>query len=119
MVSICMNMDEDAHVTDANQLAELLLKHLRQELTPEEQKKLDNWIAEHPTHKQIFDRINSEEQLLNDLQLLNQVNLDAWWQKISRQAIPATPKPPLVKRLIFWIVLFIVLVMIILLTARQ
>jgi hypothetical protein len=114
-----MNMDEDAHVTDANQLAELLLKHLRQELTPEEQKKLDNWISEHPTHKQIFDRINSEEQLLNDLQLLNQVNLDAWWQKISRQAIPATPKPPLVKRLIFWIVLFIVLVMIILLTARQ
>jgi ferric-dicitrate binding protein FerR (iron transport regulator) len=105
-------MEVDAHVTDADQLAELLLKHLRQELDPEEQKKLNKWIAEHPTHKQIYDRINSEEQLLNDLQLLKQVNLDAWWQKISRQAPPAIHAPALFKRPVFFIFLLMLLALV-------
>jgi hypothetical protein len=108
-------MHVDAHVTDANQLSELLLKHLRQELNPDEQKKLNTWIAEHPTHKQLFDRINSEEQLLNDLQSLKQVNLDAWWQKISRQAIPIGPPRPLFKSPLFLMILIALVIIVALL----
>ena len=100
---------------DVDALSELLLKYLRQELDPDEQKKLNKWIAEHPTHKKIFDRINSEEQLLNDLQLLKQVNLDAWWQKISRRAIPIGPPRPLLKSPLFLIILIALVIIIALL----
>jgi hypothetical protein len=57
-----------------------------------------------------IDCINSEEQLLNDLQWLNQVNLDAWWQKIGKEAVPAIPKRSLVQRPLFWIICIILMV---------
>jgi ferric-dicitrate binding protein FerR (iron transport regulator) len=104
-----------SHEEEANQLAGLLLKHLRQEINAQEQQELNKWVAEHPAHKQVFERINSEEQLLNDLQLLNRVNLEAWWQKISREALPVVLKKPFYKRRIFYalIVLLILTVLII------
>jgi ferric-dicitrate binding protein FerR (iron transport regulator) len=104
-----------SHAEEVDQLAGLLLKHLRQEISAHERQELNNWIAEHPAHKLVFDRINSEEQLLKDLQLLNKVNLEAWWQTISRQAIPAIQKKPVYKRRRFYalLVLLILTVLII------
>lgn len=100
VVSICMSsscyMEPGEHLTGANgaeKMAGLLLKHLRQETSEEEQQLLKKWIAEHPANKQVFDRITSEEQLMNDLQQLQQVNLDAWWQKIRRQTTTPPARP--------------------------
>jgi ferric-dicitrate binding protein FerR (iron transport regulator) len=100
---------------EANQMAGLLLKHLRQEIKAQEEQALHHWVAEHPAHKQLFERINSEEQLLNDLQLLNKVNLEAWWHKISRQALPPVQPKPLYKRWIIYILLTL-LIMAVLIT---
>ena len=89
-------MESDEHMKGAdgaNQWAVLLLKHLRQETTEEEKQQLQRWIDEHPANKQVYDRITSEEQLLNDLQQLHQVNLDAWWRKISRKTVAPINSP--------------------------
>ena len=91
-----------SHAEEVDQLAGLLLKHLRQEISVQEQQELNNWVADHPAHKQVFEHINNGEQLLNDLQLMNKINLDAWWQTISRQALPAIQKKPFYKRWIFY-----------------
>jgi ferric-dicitrate binding protein FerR (iron transport regulator) len=100
VVSISMssncNMEPDEQLTGADgadHMAELILKHLRQETTEAEQQILKKWIEEHPANKQVFDRITSEEQLMNDLQQLQQVNLDVWWQKISRHTTAPTARP--------------------------
>lgn len=105
-------MEADFHLSQAqevDQFAKLLLKHLREEINAQEQQQLHNWIAEHDAYKQVFDRINNEEQMMNDLQLLRKVNLDSWWQKISRQAIPAIQRRPLYRRWIFYFLIILLI----------
>ncbi len=96
-------MDTDLNISgmeEADYLAALLLKQLRQEITGEELQYLENWKAAHPSHARVFEQISDGEQLLADLMAMKQVDMDGWWQKISAQITPVkkdhTILPPLV-----------------------
>jgi ferric-dicitrate binding protein FerR (iron transport regulator) len=73
---------------DAEYLAALLLKQLRQEITDEELQYLERWKAAHPSNAQVYGRVNDSEQLLADLTSMKQVDMEGWWQKISTQITP-------------------------------
>src|SRR5687768_15883374 len=83
---------------EADYLAALLLKQLRQEITGEELQYLENWKASHPSYAQVYEQINDGEQLLADLQAMKAVDMDGWWQKISAQITPIKRTVPLYKR---------------------
>lgn len=105
-------MEVDDHLSnaeDADQFARLLLKHLRKEINAQEQEQLNRWIAEHDAYKKVYDRINNEQQMMNDLQFLRKVNLNSWWRKISRQAIPVVQHRPFYRRWIFYTLLILLL----------
>jgi transmembrane sensor len=72
-------------MNDADYIAALLLKQLRQEITEVELEYLESWKAAHPSHARVAEQINDGEQLLADLQAMKQVDMDGWWQKISAQ----------------------------------
>lgn len=77
---------------DADYLAALLLKQLRQEITEEELQHLEAWKAAHPSHAQVSEAVNDSDQLLADLLALKQIDKEGWWQKISDQ-VEAIKKP--------------------------
>jgi transmembrane sensor len=73
------------HMEEVDYLTALLLKQLRQEITPEELQYLENWKAAHPSHALASEQVNDGEQLLADLLAMKQVDMEGWWQKISEQ----------------------------------
>jgi len=87
-----------ASLAEVPHWVELLVKHLRQELSAEEQQRLDTWLATHPSYQQVFDNLNNDKQLLTDLQQMKQVDLDGWWKKISAQVIPPVKTIPWYRR---------------------
>ena len=80
------------HMEEVDYLTALLLKQLRQEITPEELQSLENWKAAHPAYAQVSEQVNDGEQLLADLLAMKQVDMEGWWQKISEQ-IEIVKKP--------------------------
>jgi len=98
-------MDTDlnnSNMQEADYLAALLLKQLRQEITDNELQFLENWKASHPAHAEVSERVNNEKQLLADLLAMKQVDLEGWWQKISAQVEPVRQPVPLVRRWYAW-----------------
>lgn len=83
---------------DADYLAALLLKQLRQEITDEELQYLERWKAAHPSNARVYDRVNDSEQLLADLTSMKQVDMEGWWQKISTQITPVKRTAPFYRR---------------------
>jgi ferric-dicitrate binding protein FerR (iron transport regulator) len=80
------------HMEEVDYLTALLLKQLRQEITPEELQYLENWKASHPSYARVGEQVNDGEQLLADLLAMKQVDMEGWWQKISEQ-IDIVKKP--------------------------
>ena len=80
------------HMEEVDYLTALLLKQLRQEITPEELQYLENWKAAHPSNALVSEQVNDGEQLLSDLLAMKQVDMEGWWQKISDQ-IQIVQKP--------------------------
>ncbi|OQP52915.1 hypothetical protein A4R26_28195 [Niastella populi] len=83
---------------DADYIAALLLKQLRQEITEVELEYLESWKAAHPSHARVAEQINDGEQLLADLQAMKQVDMDGWWQKISAQIPQVNKTVPFYRR---------------------
>lgn len=83
---------------EADYLAALLLKQLRQEITAEELEYLERWKAAHPSNAQVYDRVNDSEKLLNDLTAMKQVDMEGWWQKISANITPIKRTVPFYRR---------------------
>lgn len=83
---------------DADYLAALLLKQLRQEITAEELEYLERWKAAHPSNAQVYDRVNDSEKLLADLTSMKQVDMEGWWQKISANITPIRRTVPFYRR---------------------
>lgn len=77
---------------EADYLAALLLKQLRQEITSTELEYLENWKAGHPTYARVCEQVSDGDQLLADLLAMKQVDMDGWWQKINEQ-IETVKKP--------------------------
>src|SRR5687768_4429502 len=80
------------HMEEVDYLTALLLKQLRQEITPEELQYLENWKAAHPSFARVGEQLNDGGQLLADLLAMKQVDMEGWWQKISEQ-IEIVKKP--------------------------
>ncbi|HEX6428821.1 MAG TPA: FecR domain-containing protein [Niastella sp.] len=88
-------MDTELNIQDMEEvdyLAALLLKQLRQEITPEELQYLENWKATHPSYARVGEQVNDGGQLLADLLAMKQIDMEGWWQKISEQ-IDIVKKP--------------------------
>lgn len=83
---------------DADYIAALLLKQLRQEITEVELEYLESWKAAHPSHARVAEQINDGEQLLAGLQAMKQVDMDGWWQKISAQIPKVNKTAPFYRR---------------------
>lgn len=83
---------------DADYIAALLLKQLRQEITEVELEYLESWKAAHPSHARVAEQINDGEQLLAGLQAMKQVDMDGWWQKISAQIPQVNKTAPFYRR---------------------
>jgi transmembrane sensor len=108
-------MDTESNLREleeAEHLAALLLKQLRQEITAEELQQLNNCISKDPSYKQVYDQINNEEKLLADLLSVQQVDKKAWWQKITEQTVaPVISNPvPFFRRLRTWVTAAVVLI---------
>jgi transmembrane sensor len=88
-------MDTELNIPDmeeADYLAALLLKQLRQEITEEELQVLENRKVSDPSFARVCEQVNDGEQLLANLLALKQVDMEGWWQKISEQ-IEITNRP--------------------------
>lgn len=83
---------------DADYLAALLLKQLRQEITDEELQYLEAWKAGHPSHAQVSESVNDADQLLADLLAMKQIDMDGWWEKISAQVETIKKPTPFYRR---------------------
>lgn len=63
-------------------ISELLIRHFRQELTPEESAYLQDWINQSEKNRQFFTEINNKEWLISELQMYSKVKdidvQDAW-----------------------------------------
>lgn len=102
-----MNLSE---IEEADRVTTLLLKQLRQEITDDELQALDNYMAIHPWLQQVQNRVNNETQLLADLLVFNQVDKDAWWQKISEQTNLVKPRSFLSKWTVYAVAVLIVII---------
>ena len=98
-------MDTELNISgmeEADRLAELLLKQLRQQITEEELQYLENWKASHPAHARVGEQVNDGEQLQADLLAMKQVDMEGWWQTIIAQVEPVRQPVPLVRRWYAW-----------------
>jgi len=87
---------------DADYLAALLLKQLRQEITDEELQYLEAWKAADSSHARVCESLNDEEQLLADLLAMKQIDIDGWWEKISAQVETIKKPVPIYRRWYAW-----------------
>lgn len=67
-------------------ITELLLKHLRQELTQDESAYLTVWVEESEKNRQLFDDINNTATLMAEVRAYGEakhIDLDAMWAKVK------------------------------------
>lgn len=66
----------------------LILRHLRDELTAQEQEELHAWIAASAENQRFFDQFKDEQQLLHKLQQLGSFDTDAAWDAFTSRHFP-------------------------------
>jgi transmembrane sensor len=64
-------------------IADLLVKHLRNELTREEQETLDQWVSASPLNEEMFEQVMNERMLAEELQRYKEINTEAVASKIK------------------------------------
>lgn len=104
MSALCY-METDFNFADteeADRIMALLLKQLRQTISAQEQQQLQDWVAAHDLHKQVYEQLNNEEQLLAGLLQLQQVNKEQWWQTICERSGITSPAPSFFRRRGVW-----------------
>jgi transmembrane sensor len=86
------------------EINELILKHLKQELTPEESATLSTWIEQSDLNRRFFARINDSPALMAEVRALaegKKIDLDAAWARIKAVGWE-TPVADTPKRVIKW-----------------
>jgi ferric-dicitrate binding protein FerR (iron transport regulator) len=107
-------MDTEMNISgmdEADYIAALLLKQLRQEITDEELQYLERWKAAHPSNTLVYDQVNDSEQLLADLTSMKQIDMEGWWQKISAEITPIKRTVPFYRRWYTYAAAAVVLIM--------
>lgn len=90
-----------------SEINELILKHLKQELTPEESATLTAWVEQSETNRRFFTRINDTPALMAEVRALaegKKLDLDAAWAKIKAVGweTPETDAPAKVVSVTWW-----------------
>ncbi|HEX6428117.1 MAG TPA: FecR domain-containing protein [Niastella sp.] len=88
-------------------ITELLLKHIRQELTGEESEYLANWAAESTINAAFLDEISNTPELMaevRDYSAAQQINLNEAWEKMKARGwdVPVTDQPSKIVRMSWW-----------------
>lgn len=74
--------------------ADLIVKYLRQTITPDEQQELDQWLATKPEYAALFNDITNEQTLKQELTIAGSVSAEEAWKRLSEKI--ATPAPAVV-----------------------
>jgi ferric-dicitrate binding protein FerR (iron transport regulator) len=74
--------------------ADLIVKYLRQTITPDEQQELDQWLATKPEYAALFSDITNEQILKQELTIAGSVSAEEAWKRLSEKI--ATPAPAVV-----------------------
>lgn len=85
-------------------IASLIVKHLRQELTVEENSILNSWLEESYENRKLFDELIDEDAVKTKLNAFNAVDRDRLWQRTQlklAQAGVSHPRP--VRRVLAWL----------------
>lgn len=85
----------------------LILRHLKQEITPEETATLNAWVEESEQNRQFFNRINNAPALMDEVRALSEgkkMDLDAAWARVKAVGWEQseTPEPAKVITIKWW-----------------
>lgn len=81
-------MEPDEKGTSLQRASYLILRHLRDELTVQEQEELHAWRAASEENQRFFDQFKDEQQLLHKLQQLGSFDTTAAWDAFSNRHFP-------------------------------
>ena len=82
---------EDRQTEEAFRASELIFKHLKGELTDEEQTELDNWTEQSDVNRALFSELTNPAQLNLLLNELYKTDRKSAYRRLSRQLFPAKP----------------------------
>jgi transmembrane sensor len=84
-----MEAMEDRQMEEAFRASELIFKHLKGELTDEEQTELDNWTEQSDINRSLFSELTNPAQLNLLLNEIYQTDRKSAYRRLSRQLFPA------------------------------
>ncbi|MCS3800131.1 FecR family protein [Niastella sp. OAS944] len=73
-------------MNEYTEINNLILRHLKQEITPEETATLNAWVEESEQNRQFFNRINNTPALMAEVKALSEgkkIDLDAAWARVK------------------------------------
>lgn len=67
-------------------IQEIILKSLREPLSPSEKMDLDQWLAEDPQHQLLLDELNDRERVGEALDILGQLSPEKAWAEVAGES---------------------------------
>ncbi|AWO00662.1 hypothetical protein DLD77_02580 [Chitinophaga alhagiae] len=67
-------------------IAELIFKHFREGLQPDEQARLNNWLAADERNRTLFDAFSNPSMLEKEMAFFDRLDLDADWEAVAVRA---------------------------------
>lgn len=68
--------------------AGLIIRHLRGELSPDEQEAFNNWLTEDKRNRLFLETLSNEPSFRKDLQFFSSVDVSSAWQKVAQHTFP-------------------------------
>jgi hypothetical protein len=72
-----------------NRIAELIIKYRADDITPDEEMELSQWIARRDSHFQLFLELTDDNYLHMECEKMLEGNREANWKKIEQKILPA------------------------------
>jgi transmembrane sensor len=83
------------HFKNLIRQADLITRHIHQDLTPDEDAELKAWQNERPENGQLFAELTNTETLKSELKILEDLDIDAGWEKVQAAARVSAPRIPI------------------------
>jgi len=83
-------------------IAQLIKKYLRNNLSPEENRELQNWLNDDENNRQLFNKITNEETLNKELLFFNELSLDKARQLVAAKTWEITKVVPIKSNTKYW-----------------
>lgn len=68
----------------------IILRHLRDELSADDQRTLDAWLAASPDNRALFDELSDPDEVAASLDIMDRMNPRAAWQRIQSERADRT-----------------------------